>query len=87
MERGVTPSSDFHFRGQQRTAERPATGLLHPDTLKSLFNLALCLKSETKMDEAREFARRAAEGAVKVLGANHPDTLEDQKLWQELQKK
>jgi hypothetical protein len=39
------------------------------------------------MDEAKEFARRAAEGTSKVLGANHPATMEYEKLWQELQRK
>ena len=57
----------------------------HPGTLSTCFNLALCLKAENKMDEAKEFARRAAEGVSKVLGANHPDTLKYEKLWQKLQ--
>ena len=32
-----------------------------------------------------KFAQRAAEGAQKVLGANHPDTVKYQKLWREFQ--
>jgi tetratricopeptide (TPR) repeat protein len=61
-------------------------GIKHPDTLRTYFNLARCLKAEGKTDEARQFAQRAAEVAAKFLGENHPDTLKYQKLAQELQK-
>jgi hypothetical protein len=57
----------------------------HPNILASCYFFAMCLKAENKMDEANEFARRAAEGASKVLRANHPDTQLYEKLWQELQ--
>ena len=67
--------------------EEKVLGPEHPQTLRTCYDLGLCLKAENKMDEAKEFARRAAEGASKVLGAKHPDTLKYEKLWQELQRK
>jgi hypothetical protein len=39
---------------------------------------------EKNLDEAKVFARRAAEGAQKILGANHPDTRKDESLLKEL---
>ena len=62
-----------------------ALGPEHPDTLSTYYRLALCLQAEKKLDEAKAFARRAVEGAGKVLGTNHPDTLKYEKLWWELQ--
>ena len=58
----------------------------HPDTLMTCYNLARCLRDEGgKKKEAKEFAKRAAEGAQKVLGPEHPDTKTYEKVWQQLQ--
>ena len=50
--------------------------LEHPDTLTSLYNLALCLEKQNKLEDAREFARHAMEGGRTVLGTAHPYTKE-----------
>ena len=56
----------------------------HPDTLRTCFNLAVCLRSEGEIQEASAFAQRAADGARKILGTDHPDTKKYEKLEQEL---
>jgi eukaryotic-like serine/threonine-protein kinase len=56
----------------------------HPNTLTVCFNLAVCLRSEGKIQEASAFAQRAADGARKVLGPDHPDTKKYEQLRQEL---
>ena len=53
-------------------------------TLDELFNLAGCLEAEVKIQEASTFAQRAAEGARKVLGPDHPDTKKYEQLKEEL---
>ena len=50
-------------------------GVEHPDTLQTCFNLAGCLRAESKMQEAKAFAKRAAEGALRVLGPENPLTV------------
>jgi hypothetical protein len=42
------------------------------------------LRSESQIQEASAFARRAADGARKVLGPDHPDTKKYDQLYQEL---
>ena len=37
----------------------------HPETLVTCYDLALCLKDQNKKEEAKVFAKRAAEGARK----------------------
>ena len=59
-------------------------GVDHPDTLETCFDLANCLRSEGKLQEASTFAQRAADGARKVLGPNHPETKKYEQLEQEL---
>jgi hypothetical protein len=49
-------------------------GVDHPDTFETCFDLANCLRSEGKLQEAKAFAQRAVDGARKVLGPAHPDT-------------
>ena len=55
-----------------------------PETLRTRFNLVVCLRSEGEMQEASAFAQRAADGARKVLGPEHPDTKKYEQLLQEL---
>ena len=59
----------------------------HPDTLESCNSFASGLKRQNKLQEAREFARRAAEGARKVLGPDHPSTRKYEKLLTDLEPK
>jgi len=47
----------------------------HPDTLRSMFFLALFLKLNGKLDEAEELFRRCAEARQRVLGAEDRDTM------------
>jgi hypothetical protein len=56
----------------------------HPQTLRTCFDLAICLRSENELQEASGFAQRAADGARKVLGPDHPDTKKYEQLRQEL---
>jgi tetratricopeptide (TPR) repeat protein len=56
----------------------------NPDTLESCYDFALALEHRDKLQEAKEFARRAAEDARKVLGPNHPSTRKYEKLFQDL---
>ena len=59
----------------------------HPDTLESYYDFASGLKRQNKLQEAREFARRAAEGARKVLGPDHSSTRKYEKLLTDLEAK
>jgi tetratricopeptide (TPR) repeat protein len=59
-------------------------GVDHPDTLETCFDLATCLRSEGKLQEASAFAKRAADGARQVLGPEHPDTKKYEQLLQDL---
>jgi hypothetical protein len=56
----------------------------HFETLSTCFGLAGCLNAEGAKKEARELAQRAADGARKVLGPEHPDTKKYEQLLQEL---
>ena len=67
--------------------EEKVIGREHPDTLGSYYDFASGLRSRGKIQEAREFARRAADGARKVLGPDHPSTREYENLLQELEAK
>ena len=50
-------------------------GKEHPDTLASMNNLALVLKSQGRYNEAEAMHWRALELKEAVLGKEHPDTL------------
>ena len=68
-------------------AEERVLGPDHPDTLDSCYSLAAGLKEQGKTQEAKEFARRATEGARKTLGPDHPSTKKYEKLLAELEPK
>jgi len=55
-------------------------------TLKSCYYFASGLQRQNKLQEAKEFAQRAAEGA-QSLGPNHPSTQKYEKLLAVLQAK
>jgi tetratricopeptide (TPR) repeat protein len=57
----------------------------HPDLLQSCYDFAAGLKGQGKIQEAKKCALRAAEGARKTLGREHPDTMKYEKLLQELE--
>jgi len=67
--------------------QEKALGPEHPDTLESCYSFASGLKRRNKLQEAREFARRVAEGARKVLGPDHPSTRKYEKLLTDLEPK
>ncbi|MBV8215171.1 MAG: hypothetical protein JOZ08_18340 [Verrucomicrobia bacterium] len=56
----------------------------HPDTLRTCFDLARCLRAKSELRGAAPFAQRAADGARKVLGLEHPDTKQYEQLLHEL---
>ena len=62
-----------------------AIGPEHPDTFESCYDFAFGLERQNRFEEAKEFARRAAEGARKVLGPDHPSTKKYEKLLQEIE--
>jgi tetratricopeptide (TPR) repeat protein len=73
-----------HIRELIRLQEK-VLGSENPDTLESYYYFASGLTHRGKIQEAKEFARRAAEGARKVLGPNHPSTRKYEKLLQNLE--
>jgi tetratricopeptide (TPR) repeat protein len=62
-----------------------AWGIGHPVTLELCEGYAECLKGEGKLPQAKELAQRAADGARKVLGPDHPNTKKYEKLLAELE--
>jgi tetratricopeptide (TPR) repeat protein len=56
-------------------ARERVLGPEHPDTLKSVNNLAALLRSQGDYGAAEPLYRRALEAQERVLGAEHPDTL------------
>jgi len=81
---GKYPEAEADFREVIRLQEK-ALEPQHPQTLDSYYYFASGLKSQNKLGEAKEFARRAAEGARKVLGPNHPSTRKYEKLLADLE--
>jgi len=57
------------FSGREK-----ALGKEHPDTLRSVNNLASVLQYQGKYEEAEQMSRRAVEGKEKALGKEHPST-------------
>jgi tetratricopeptide (TPR) repeat protein len=84
MDRGKDAEADMR---EVIKLQEKVIGPDHPDTLKSCYDLASGLKRLGKFEEAKEFARRAAEGARKVLGPDHPSKRKYEKLLQDLEMK
>ncbi|MHC4088889.1 MAG: tetratricopeptide repeat protein [Planctomycetota bacterium] len=57
---------------------RRVLGDEHPQTLSSMHELGLLLKTQGKMSEAEPLYRQALEGRRRVLGEEHRETLETQ---------
>jgi tetratricopeptide (TPR) repeat protein len=75
--------SESEYRAVLEMLER-VLNPTHPVTLTLLYNLAICLYTQGKQEEARPFAQRAAEGAREILGADHPYTKDFEQLYQRL---
>jgi hypothetical protein len=56
-----------------QTSER-VRGKEHPDTLISIYNLAMLYQAQGRYGEAEPLAKRALEGLTRVLEKNHPNT-------------
>jgi hypothetical protein len=52
--------------------------------LETCFDIATCLRAEGKAPEAKALAQRAADGARKTLGPEHPDTKKYEQMREEL---
>jgi tetratricopeptide (TPR) repeat protein len=78
--------AETDFREIIRLQEK-VLGPENPDTLDSCYYFASGLTHRGKIQEAKEFARRAAEGARKVLGSDHPSTRKYEKLLADLEAK
>ena len=50
-------------------------GPKHPDTLKSVTDLASLLKEQNKLNQAEALYRRALKGREEIYGSSHRDTL------------
>jgi tetratricopeptide (TPR) repeat protein len=61
------------------------TGSTDSDTLDTYYNLASSLGLQGKLNEAKDFARKAAEAAPKVVGKDHPYTRKYAALLRELE--
>jgi serine/threonine protein kinase len=61
------------------------TGSTDPDTLDTYYNLAYSLGEQGKLNEAKVFAREAAEAAPNVVGKDHPYTRKYSTLLNELE--
>ena len=83
LQQGVNAYAETEYRSVLKLREK-VLGLEHPDTLGTCFDLAVCLRVENKIQEANAFAQRAADGANKVLGPEHPDTKKYDQLKEEL---
>jgi hypothetical protein len=82
---GKYAQAEAEFRDVLR-GEENALGGNDPQTLATCYNFALSLKNAGKTSEAKQFAQRAAEGALRILGSDHPDTKNYQQLVQDLSK-
>eukprot|EP00435_Cladocopium_sp_Y103_P070035 s255_g34.t1 len=56
-------------------ARERSLGAEHPDTLRSVNNLAVCLKAMGMLKDAEPLYRRAVDAKERTLGAEHPSTL------------
>ncbi|PUU77948.1 hypothetical protein B9Z19DRAFT_1115205 [Tuber borchii] len=62
-------------RYQEAEDRERLLGPEHPDTLNSIYNLALLFQNQGRDDELEEMNRRALESTEKAYGPSHPDTL------------
>ena len=78
--------AETDFREVIRLQEK-VLGPENPDTLDSCYYFASGLTHRGRIQEAKEFARRAADGGRKVLGPDHPSTRKYEKLLADLEAK
>ncbi|KAJ6530021.1 kinase-like domain-containing protein, partial [Mycena vulgaris] len=67
--------SDLAHQKQDLLEKKLALGENHPDTLSSMYNLALAYSGLHKFKEAQELGLATMQKRKQVLGENHPDTL------------
>ncbi len=60
---------------RQLAVHRRVLGDEHPNTLSSINNMGVLLRSQGKLAEAEPYYREALEGRRRVLGSEHPQTL------------
>jgi tRNA A-37 threonylcarbamoyl transferase component Bud32/tetratricopeptide (TPR) repeat protein len=70
---GLYQEAQVHLRTAYEI-RRAQLGESHPDTLRTMVNLANALR-QTGQQEATRLYRAGAEGLVKALGSDHPDSL------------
>jgi len=61
--------------GQALRGQETLLGHEHPNTLRTVQNLAHTYHLHRRWDEAETLYQRALTGREKVLGSDHPDTL------------
>src|ERR1700751_3121216 len=72
----VLPQTQLSFYSQRVLEVRMRLlGKEHPDTLRSMGNLALTLRDQGDYAGARQLQERTREVSMRVLGEEHPDTL------------
>ena len=60
---------------QESSSARTVYGKDHPDTLTSMNNLAMVLKSQGKYEAAEKMHRQTLQLSETVLGKDHPNAL------------
>ena len=68
-------SAEATMIAQQALGSERVLGKEHPDTLKSVNNLAALYQRQGRYSEAEPLYKRALEARERVLGPEHPDTL------------
>jgi hypothetical protein len=63
------------LEAQALEARRRVLGAEHPDTLKSISNLALIYQDQGRLEEAELLRVQELETRKRLLGAEHPGTL------------
>lgn len=82
-DQGKYAAAEAEYRAVLKLQEK-VLGPQHPDTLSTCFYLARCLHAEGSKGEAKELAKRAVDGARKVLGQEHPDAKKYEQFLEEL---
>ena len=65
-------------------AQTKSLGSKHQDTIRTMFEIANCLKAQKKIPGALNTAKRASALSHQLLGADHPDTKKYEKFLSEL---
>jgi tetratricopeptide (TPR) repeat protein len=71
---GRPNEAEAHFQEYVQISNR-VLGIEHPDTLRSMINLATTYRNQGRWKEAEELNVQVVETSKRVLGIEHPDTL------------